>query len=87
MNVYTINLELTNNNSIQFYIIYVLSQQLQGQLQTQHSIDTGSHVKGKHNIKTRGKLQTSTGERRHINIEKVNKPKQRLREIHKERNN
>jgi hypothetical protein len=27
------------NNAIQFYIIYVLSQQLQGQLQTQHSVD------------------------------------------------
>jgi hypothetical protein len=29
-----------NNNSIQFFIIYVSSQQLQGQLQTQHSVDT-----------------------------------------------
>jgi hypothetical protein len=27
------------NNSIQFFIIYVPSQQLQGQLQTQHSVD------------------------------------------------
>jgi hypothetical protein len=27
-------------NSIQFFIIYVPSQQLQGQLQTQHSVDT-----------------------------------------------
>jgi hypothetical protein len=26
-----------NNNSIQFFIIYVPSQQLQGQLQTQHN--------------------------------------------------
>jgi hypothetical protein len=25
---------------IQFFIIYVLSQQLQGQLQTQHNVDT-----------------------------------------------
>jgi hypothetical protein len=31
------------NNSIQFFIIYVLSQQLQGQLQTQHSVDI--HIK------------------------------------------
>jgi hypothetical protein len=30
----------TNNNSIQFFIIYVPSQQLQGQLQIQHSVDT-----------------------------------------------
>jgi hypothetical protein len=29
-----------NNNSIQFFIIYVPSQQLQGQLQTQHIVDT-----------------------------------------------
>jgi hypothetical protein len=32
-----------NNNSIlsvQFFIVYVPSQQLQGQLQTQHSVDT-----------------------------------------------
>jgi hypothetical protein len=29
-----------NNNSIQCFIIYVSSQQLQGQLQTQHSVDT-----------------------------------------------
>jgi hypothetical protein len=28
--------EINNNNSIQFFIIYVPSQQLQGQLQTQH---------------------------------------------------
>jgi hypothetical protein len=33
--VYKIN----NNNSIQFFIIYVPSQQLQGQLQTQHSVN------------------------------------------------
>jgi hypothetical protein len=32
-----------NNNSIQFFIIYVPSQQLQGQLQTQHSVDTGNN--------------------------------------------
>jgi hypothetical protein len=60
---------------IQFFIIYVPSQQLQGQLQMQHSVDTGNHVKDKHEIrvKTRGKLQTSTGERKHTNTEKVNK--------------
>jgi hypothetical protein len=27
------------NNSIQFFVIYMLSQQLQGQLLTQHSVD------------------------------------------------
>jgi hypothetical protein len=40
----------------------------------QHSVD--NHIKDKHNIKTRGKLQESTGERKHINREKVNKQKQ-----------
>jgi hypothetical protein len=34
------------DNSIQFFIIYVPSQQLQGQLQTQHSI-------GEHNLKSK----------------------------------
>jgi hypothetical protein len=29
-----------NDNSIQFFIIYVPSQQLQGQLQTQYSVGT-----------------------------------------------
>jgi hypothetical protein len=32
------------NNSIQFFIIYVPSQQPKGQLQTQHSLDTGNHI-------------------------------------------
>jgi hypothetical protein len=36
---------------IQFFIIYVPSQQLQGQLQTQHSVDTGNYIMDKHNIK------------------------------------
>jgi hypothetical protein len=39
-------------NSIKFFIIYVPSQQLQGQLQTQHSVDTGNYIKDKHNIIT-----------------------------------
>jgi hypothetical protein len=30
---------VASNNSIQLFIIYVPSQQLQGQLQTQHSVD------------------------------------------------
>jgi hypothetical protein len=37
---------------IQFFIIYVLSQQPQGQLQTQHSVDTGNYIMDKHNLKT-----------------------------------
>jgi hypothetical protein len=43
---------LTLENSIQFFIINVPSQQLQGQLQTQHSVDTGNSIKEKHNMKT-----------------------------------
>jgi hypothetical protein len=33
---------------IQFFIIYVLSQQPQGHLQTQHSVDTGNYIMDKH---------------------------------------
>jgi hypothetical protein len=40
-------------NSIQFFIIYVPSQQLQGQLETQHSVDTGNCIMDKHNIKSK----------------------------------
>jgi hypothetical protein len=64
---------LNNNNINQFFISYVPSQQLQSQLQKQNSVDTGNHIMDKRNIKTRGKLQASTGERKHINTEKVNK--------------
>jgi hypothetical protein len=52
----------TNNNiSIQFLIIYVPSQQPNGQLQTQHSPDAGIYIIDKH------KLQTSTGGRKKCN--------------------
>jgi hypothetical protein len=34
------NKDNDDDNSIQFFIIYVPSQQLQGQLQTQHSVGT-----------------------------------------------
>jgi hypothetical protein len=36
-----------------------------------YSVHTGNHIKDKHNKKTRDKLQANTGERKHINIEKV----------------
>jgi hypothetical protein len=50
---------LLNNNSspIQFFIIYVLNQQLQSQLQTQHSVDTGNHTMDRHNIKIKDKFR------------------------------
>jgi hypothetical protein len=43
----------SNNNSIQFFIIYVPSQQPQGQLQTQHKVDTSNYIMDKHNIKSK----------------------------------
>jgi hypothetical protein len=44
--------------TIQFFIIYVLSQQPRGQLQIQHGVDRSSYIMDKHNIKskTKGKL-------------------------------
>jgi hypothetical protein len=33
-----------NNNSVQFFIIYVPSQQPQGQLQTEHSTDIHNYI-------------------------------------------
>jgi hypothetical protein len=42
-----------DDNSIQFCIINVPSQQLQGQLQTQHTVDIGNSIKGRHEIKTK----------------------------------
>jgi hypothetical protein len=44
--------KINNNNSIQLFIIYVLSQQPQGRLQTQHSVDKSSYILDKHNIKS-----------------------------------
>jgi hypothetical protein len=37
-----------NNKSVQLFNIYVPSQQLQDQLQTQYSVDPGNHIKHKH---------------------------------------
>jgi hypothetical protein len=41
-----------NNKSVKIFIIYVPSQQLQGQWRTQHSLDAHNYIKDKHNIKT-----------------------------------
>jgi hypothetical protein len=57
------------DNSIQFFIIYVASQQLQGQLQTQHSVDTSNYIMDKHNIKSKTNYR-QTLEEKHINAEK-----------------
>jgi hypothetical protein len=50
----------------------VPSQQLQGRLQTQHSVDTGNYIKDKHNIKSNTNYRQEL-EGKHINTEKVNK--------------
>jgi hypothetical protein len=39
------------NIVIQLFIIYVPSEQPQGQLQTQHSVDTSNYIMGKDYIK------------------------------------
>jgi uncharacterized membrane protein len=44
---------------IQFFIISVPNQQLQGQLQTQHSVDKSNYIMHKHKVKD--KLQASNG--------------------------
>jgi hypothetical protein len=44
---------LRKSNSIQFFIIYVPSQQLGGELQAQHSVDTSNYIMDKHNIKSK----------------------------------
>jgi hypothetical protein len=41
------------HNSIQFFIVYVPSQQLQGQLQTRHSADASNCIMDKHDIKSK----------------------------------
>jgi hypothetical protein len=48
-------------NSIQFFIIYVPSQQLQGQLQTQHSVDTGKYIMGEHSLKSKSNERYTGG--------------------------
>jgi hypothetical protein len=63
---HTTNNNNNNNNSIQLFIIYVPSQQPQGQLQTQHSADTGESMI---TTQCQSKLKASNGER-HINADK-----------------
>jgi hypothetical protein len=64
-----------NNNNLFFvlslllFIIYVPSQQLQGQLQTQHSVDTGNYIMDKYNIKLKINYRKLL-EEKHINGEK-----------------
>jgi hypothetical protein len=42
-----------NDNDDDFFIIYVPSQQLHDQLQTQHSVDTSNYFMEQYNIKSK----------------------------------
>jgi hypothetical protein len=57
-----------DDNSIQFFIFYVLSQQLQGQLQIQHSLDTSNYITEQYNIKSKTNYRQAL-EKIHINTE------------------
>jgi hypothetical protein len=67
---------LNNCKIIQFFIIYVPSQQLQDQVQTQHSVDTSNYIMDI--LKIKDKLQASTGGNNTL-IQKVNKQANKLR--------
>jgi hypothetical protein len=55
-----------NNSPVQFLFIYVPSQQLQGQLQTQHSVDTSNYIMEQYNIKSKANYRQVL-EKIHIN--------------------
>lgn len=38
--------------SFQLFVAYMLSNKLQVQIQTQHSVDVGNYIKDEHNIET-----------------------------------
>jgi hypothetical protein len=48
-----LQLHNNNNNNNNNSVIHVPSQQLQGQIQTQHSVDIGNYIMGKHNISSK----------------------------------
>jgi hypothetical protein len=49
--------------------IYLSSQQLQGQLQTRHSVDKSNYIMDNHNIKSQSNYRQAL-EEKHINAEK-----------------
>jgi hypothetical protein len=65
----TTNNDNNNNSVLQFFIIHAPSQQLQGQLQTEHSVDTSNYIMNKHNIKSMTNYRQAL-EEKHINAEK-----------------
>jgi hypothetical protein len=56
-------------NSVQFFIIYVPSQQLQGRLQTQHSVDTSNCIR-KNTTWSQRQITGKHWRKQHINTEK-----------------
>jgi DUF971 family protein len=62
-------------NSVQFFIIYVPSQQLQGHLQAQHSVDTGKYIVDKHDIKRETNYRQALEEENTLIQEKQKKKK------------
>jgi hypothetical protein len=54
---------------IQFFIIYVPSQQPQGQLQTEHKVDTSNYIMDKHNIKSKTNYRQALEEKRNADKE------------------
>jgi hypothetical protein len=50
---------------IQFFIIYMPSQQPQGQLHTQHSVDTRNYIMDKHYIKSKTNYRETMEETTH----------------------
>jgi hypothetical protein len=64
-----VNLININNCNISILYSYVPSLQLQGKLEPQHSVDTGSYIKDKHNIKSETNHRQAL-EEKHIKAEK-----------------
>jgi hypothetical protein len=56
------------NNSVQFFIIYVPNEQLQGQLRAQHSVNTSNYIMEQYNIKSKTNYRQAQ-EKKHINAE------------------
>jgi uncharacterized membrane protein len=61
---------------IQFFIIYMSSQQLQGQLKTQHSVVASNYIKERQNIKTTTNYRQAL-EEENTSIKKSKQTKQR----------
>jgi hypothetical protein len=57
-----------NNNLIKFFIIYVLSQQLYGQLHTQHSVPISNYIVEQYNIEPKENYRQAM-EKIHINTQ------------------